>query len=161
MGCDIHLFIEYVTEFGGHLWSGGEVNNPRNSALFEAIAGVGSDEPPLVSPRGLPPDLDDAIFERYYRVVAGPNDQVPSYYKTVTPSNAEALLASRKSHDPPLIVSGRKRCLISGSSPIPNGTLRDGSGAKKSRKWSPDLHRRLLTHTSLCLMSFDPSRSTL
>jgi hypothetical protein len=75
MGCDIHMFAEYLID---GKWHADEVHKAtkedgwhylntlphrgRNYVLFGAIAGVRSNEiPPLYAPRGVPDDLSETI----------------------------------------------------------------------------------------------------
>lgn len=56
MGCDIHAYIEFRD---GDRWSGfaGRVNPGRNYKVFGILAGVRTDGPPVIQPRGVPPDM--------------------------------------------------------------------------------------------------------
>lgn len=57
MGCDIHCYIEY-RQAGESRWQsfGGRINPGRNYVLFGYLAGVRAMGPPIVEPRGMPPD---------------------------------------------------------------------------------------------------------
>lgn len=53
MGCDIHCYIEYKTDYG---WSdfGGRINPGRNYLIFGTMAGVGLEDVSFIKPRGFP-----------------------------------------------------------------------------------------------------------
>lgn len=71
MGCDIHAYVETTTSNTGEkgYWTnfGSKFHLDRNYGMFGFLAGVRTDDKPIVSPRGLPENLafrtdDDAFF---------------------------------------------------------------------------------------------------
>lgn len=76
MGCDIHCYIEYRHppgpnhEDGGRWFGfGGRINPGRNYRMFGYLAGVRSDGPPVVEPRGLPEDAAwDAQWDTWLHI---------------------------------------------------------------------------------------------
>lgn len=106
MGCDIHLFIEVAEEHGVTAWASGEVYMSRNYDLFAKLAGVRSTEAPMIPPRGLPFDLSNEVFHKYFHhVLEEAEIQTFRGYDWVTPDEAAAMLAAGNSHCPNLKAS--------------------------------------------------------
>src|SRR5688500_20161255 len=102
MGCDIHLFIEYLHNDAVLAWADGEISIDRDYRLFAALAGVRSAEPPEIPPRGLPTDVSWHVFDHYYLLVQeNANALVHRWFNFATPTEAASYVASGKSHAPP------------------------------------------------------------
>ncbi|MCE9566109.1 MAG: hypothetical protein K8U57_29155 [Planctomycetes bacterium] len=69
MGCDIHAAIEYRHPNGFYAsFTDGGLLVYRDYELFGALAGVRGDpdKPPLVEPRGLPPEFGTEVSSLYF-----------------------------------------------------------------------------------------------
>lgn len=87
MGCDIHPFVEYRRKGSEH-WQGmgGEMSPGRNYRVFGALAGVRSDLPALVEPRGIPDDLSFWTADSYWLGITDKGDEIEGM---CTPDQAE------------------------------------------------------------------------
>ncbi len=55
MGCDIHAYIDYDARPNLTWYFAGPLFIPRDYKLFGLLAGVRTEGPPIVEPRGIPP----------------------------------------------------------------------------------------------------------
>lgn len=73
MGCDIHVYVEYRKPTGYYKeWrslTSGKFWVERNYHMFGKLAGVRSNESPIVSPQPIPTDLSNHVAWDYYLFV--------------------------------------------------------------------------------------------
>ena len=65
MGCDIHIFVEELTDKGVECFSAGPIEFERDNYFFGVFSGLRSDQKPKYEPRDLPVPLSSEVFEEY------------------------------------------------------------------------------------------------
>lgn len=92
MGCDVHAYLEYsdfVDQSGQDYWQCLMENaGRRDYAMFGLLAGVRSDDKPVVAPRGFPEGSHSwTVREAFYMRIV---DEASDHERTATRAQAES-----------------------------------------------------------------------
>lgn len=66
MGCDIHCYMEFKKVGSNYRDGWPRINPGRHYELFGKLAGVRSNEPAIIEPRGIPDDLSSYAKSDWY-----------------------------------------------------------------------------------------------
>ncbi len=100
MGTDIHLFVEHRVGPGAQYvsLSGGQINLPRDYAVFAALAGVRTEARPHFPPRGFPEDASADAHTRYYSRISEEGLDHDGWWFLERPADARRYVESGLSH---------------------------------------------------------------
>ena len=100
MATDIHLFIEHRSAGGSEYVSltDGEFNLPRVQYVFAALAGLRSEKPPLIAPRGFPDDASVEAHREYYDRVSEEGQHEDGSWHIVKRADAQRQVERGLSH---------------------------------------------------------------